>query len=168
VRATRCRWGPRWRSKEHSPLDAARVNPTIPFWGGPTSLGADSRAGEKVLSYGDSSLRLGLTALSPKAGHSLGQSAGGWTHTVLTVTPGIPGDSGSAVVDGSGRALGVVSTLQMLPVARKQRRERPRQGRRVHGGHRRTAGRARAGHGGLPGAAPALLTPRGPTCRRGG
>lgn len=99
-----------------SPLDAARVNPTIPFWGGPTSLGADGRAGEKVLSYGASSLRLGLTALSPKEGHSLGQSAGGWTHTVLTVTFGIPGDSGSAVVDGSGRALGVVSTLQILPV----------------------------------------------------
>ena len=44
-----------------------------------------------MLSYGNSSLRLGVTQLSPKEGLSLGQDGGGWTHTVYTVSPGHPG-----------------------------------------------------------------------------
>jgi hypothetical protein len=71
--------------------------------------------GDKVLSYGNSSLRLGLAALSPKEGLSTGQTGGGWTHEVYTVTPGVPGDSGSAFVDRQGRAFGVLSTLQLAP-----------------------------------------------------
>ena len=74
-------------------------------------------AGAKVLSYGNSSLRLGITQLSPKEGASLGQSGGGWTHQVYTVSPGIPGDSGSAFIDRQGRAFGVLSTLQLAPLA---------------------------------------------------
>jgi hypothetical protein len=54
--------------------------------------------------------------LSPKRGISLGDEANGWNHPVYTVTPGIPGDSGSAFLDSSGRALGVLSTLAVLPV----------------------------------------------------
>jgi hypothetical protein len=97
------------------PADYAKVNPSIPFWGGPTGLGSTTTLGAKVLSYGNSSLRLGITALSPKEGTSLGQSGGGWTHEVYTVTPGIPGDSGSAFIDRTGRAFGVLSTLQIAP-----------------------------------------------------
>jgi len=97
--------------------DAARVNPTIPFFGGPTGLGADTRPGDEVSSYGNSSLRLGLSPLRPKVGTSLGEGGGGWTHDVVTVTPGIPGDSGSAFIDGNGRAFGVLSTLQLAPLA---------------------------------------------------
>ena len=50
--------------------------------------------------YGNSSLRFGLTQLSPKTGISLGDDAadGGWSHPLYTVTPGVPGDSGSAFV----------------------------------------------------------------------
>jgi hypothetical protein len=44
-----------------------------------------------VLSYGNSSLRLGVTQLSPKEGTSLGATGGGWTHQVYTVSPGVPG-----------------------------------------------------------------------------
>jgi hypothetical protein len=33
------------------------------------------------------------------------------------VTPGIPGDSGSAFIDKQGRAFGVLSTLQIAPLA---------------------------------------------------
>jgi hypothetical protein len=99
-----------------SPTDAANVNSSIPFWGGPTGLKTSgTTAGEKVLSYGNSSLRLGVTALSPKEGASLGTSNGGWTHNVYTVTPGIPGDSGSAFIDGQGRAFGVLSVLEAAP-----------------------------------------------------
>ncbi len=40
----------------------------------------------------------------------------GWSRTVLTATPGIPGDSGSGFMSGSGAAIGVLSTLQVLPL----------------------------------------------------
>src|ERR687896_1500347 len=98
------------------PADYAKVNPSIPFWGGPTGTATTTAQGDKVLSYGNSSLRFGITQLSPKEGLSLGASGGGWTHQVYTVTPGIPGDSGSAFIDRQGRAFGVLSTLQIAPL----------------------------------------------------
>jgi hypothetical protein len=97
--------------------DYGKVNPSIPFWGGPTGVTDTVAQGATVLSYGNSSLRLGLTQLSPKQGLSLGQDSGGWNHTVYTATPGIPGDSGSAFMDAQGRAFGVLSTLQVAPIA---------------------------------------------------
>jgi hypothetical protein len=97
--------------------DHQRVNPTIPHWGGPTALGSSTQVLEPVYTYGNSSLRLGLDLLKPKQGYSLGQSAQGWNHTVYTATPGIPGDSGSAFLDSSGRAVGVLSTLAIAPLA---------------------------------------------------
>jgi hypothetical protein len=99
------------------PADHGNVNPSIPFWGGPTGITDTVAANSKVLSYGNSSLRGGIEQLSPKEGISLGQDSGGWNHSVLTLTPGIPGDSGSAFVDKRGRAFGVLSTLQLLPLA---------------------------------------------------
>lgn len=100
------------------PVDAAeRTNPSIPFWGGPTALKTGPTAlGDKVLSYGNSSLRQGIALLSPKQGISLGATDGGWTHPVYTVTPGIPGDSGSAFIDANGKAFGVLSTLAIAPL----------------------------------------------------
>lgn len=99
------------------PRDVARVNPSVPFWGGPTALGAeDADAGDTVFSYGNSSLRLGLELLKPKAGLHLGRSNDGWTHEIATLTPGVPGDSGSAILAGDGRALGTLSTLALAPV----------------------------------------------------
>jgi hypothetical protein len=97
------------------PVDAAQVNPSVPSWGGPTRLGATTGTGDKVYSYGNSSLRFGLTPTSPKEGYSLGQSASGWTHTVYTVTPGIPGDSGSGFLSSDGAAFGTLSTVALLP-----------------------------------------------------
>ncbi|MBB1156985.1 serine protease [Amycolatopsis dendrobii] len=98
------------------PADVSKVNPSLPFWGGPTGV---NTTGTKqlgtVLSYGNSELRGGITQLSPKQGTSLGDTGGGWSHTVLTVTPGIPGDSGSGFLDRDGNALGVLSTLNLLP-----------------------------------------------------
>ena len=99
------------------PADVAKVNPTVPIWGGPTRLGTGTRLGSQVYSYGNSSLRLGISQLSPKTGVSLGDEAGGWTRSVYTVTPGIPGDSGSGFLNSSGEAVGVLSTLAILPVA---------------------------------------------------
>jgi hypothetical protein len=95
-----------------------QVNPSVPFWGGPTGLNADeSAAGESVYSYGNSSLRAGIEQLSPKQGASLGAQGGGWSHPVYTVTPGVPGDSGSAFLDSEGNALGTLSTLAVAPLA---------------------------------------------------
>lgn len=100
------------------PADAGRVSPEIPVLGGPTGINTEGvGTGESVYSYGNSSLRLGIPQLSPKEGISLGTTGGGWTHPVYTVTPGIPGDSGSAFVDDQGRALGVLSTLALAPLA---------------------------------------------------
>ncbi len=98
--------------------DVAKVNPSVPFWGGPVALNTDgSAAGETVYSYGNSSLRGGIEALSPKQGTSLGATGDGWTHPVYTVTPGVPGDSGSAFLDSEGNALGTLSTLAIAPLA---------------------------------------------------
>jgi hypothetical protein len=47
---------------------------------------------------------------------SIGDDGNGWSHDVYTLTPGIPGDSGSAFLDASGQALGVLSTVQLAPL----------------------------------------------------
>jgi hypothetical protein len=97
-----------------------KVNPTVPFWGGPSGLApASSSAGDQVFSYGNSIVRLGVSALSPKFGVSLGdlEGSGGWSQDVYTLTPGIPGDSGSGFLNASGNALGVLSTVQLAPIA---------------------------------------------------
>jgi len=98
-----------------APGDHDVVNPSVPFYGGPTRLASASAVGEKVYSYGNSSLRFGISQLSPKEGFSVGQSGNGWSHTVYTVTPGIPGDSGSAFLSADGSALGTLSTVAILP-----------------------------------------------------
>jgi hypothetical protein len=100
------------------PRDHDKVNPSLPAWGGPSGIDTDgSPSGESVYTYGNSSLRLGLTALSPKTGTSLGTSGDGWTTTVYTATPGIPGDSGSPVLSENGQALGVLVTVALAPFA---------------------------------------------------
>ncbi|CUR60540.1 conserved exported hypothetical protein [metagenome] len=98
--------------------DAAEVNPSVPFWGGPVGLNTTgTAAGDTVYSFGNSSLRGGVEELSPKQGTSLGTDPSGWTHPVYTVTPGVPGDSGSAFLDAEGNALGTLSTLALAPLA---------------------------------------------------
>ena len=99
--------------------DVAEVNPSIPFWGGPTGIDTDgTAAGDRVWTYGNSSLRAGISLLSPHTGISLGDAAtdGGWSHPLYTVTPGVPGDSGSAFVSADGKAIGVLSTLGLAPL----------------------------------------------------
>ena len=95
----------------------ATTNPSVPVYGGPVGLGAGTVSGEDVYSYGNSSLRFGLTPFSPKRGISLGDTGGGWSTTVYTASPGIPGDSGSGFLDAGGRAFGVLSTVALAPFA---------------------------------------------------
>jgi hypothetical protein len=100
------------------PADFGKVNPSIPLWGGPNGIDTNGTAqGENVYSYGNSSLRGGISQLSPKQGISIGDDGNGWSHNVYTATPGIPGDSGSAFLNSTGAALGVLSTVQIAPLA---------------------------------------------------
>jgi hypothetical protein len=99
--------------------DVSKVNPSVPFWGGPTGIDTDgTAAGDEVWTYGNSSLRAGLSPLSPHTGVSLGDSAadGGWSHPLYTASPGIPGDSGSGFMTAGGKAVGVLSTLGLAPL----------------------------------------------------
>jgi hypothetical protein len=100
------------------PADVGKVNPSVPGFGGPTGLGPSSAMlGDTVYTYGNSSLRFGVTKLSPKQGTVVQSEGNGWSRNVATVTPGIPGDSGSGFMSGSGEAIGVLSTLQIAPLA---------------------------------------------------
>jgi hypothetical protein len=99
------------------PADVGKVNPSVPGFGGPTGVGGTSATGDDVYSYGNSSLRFGITQLSPKRGIVVSTDGNGWSRTVYTVTPGIPGDSGSGFLNGSGQAIGVLSTVAIAPLA---------------------------------------------------
>ncbi|WP_433521226.1 hypothetical protein ACQPZ2_28210 [Nocardia pseudovaccinii] len=103
-----------------APGDVAEVNPSLPYWGGPVDINTTgANTGDRVYSYGNSSLRGGLAGLSPQTGISRAADPadGGWSHALNSPTPGIPGDSGSAFLDRAGRALGTLSTLGFaLPI----------------------------------------------------
>ncbi len=97
--------------------DVGKVNPSVPGFGGPTGVGSWGGAGSTVYTYGNSELRGGVAALSPKQGVVMQNAASGWSHDVYTASPGIPGDSGSGFLDASGGAIGVLSTVQIAPLA---------------------------------------------------
>jgi hypothetical protein len=99
------------------PADVGSVNPSVPGFGGPTGVGTVGDLGSTVYSYGNSELRGGIAKLSPKQGVVVQNEGGGWSHIVVTLSPGVPGDSGSGFLNGSGEAIGVLSTLQLAPLA---------------------------------------------------
>ncbi len=94
----------------------AQTNPTVPFWGGPNGIASSVATGANVFSYGNSSLRFGIEVLKPKRGKNVQQTGNGWHYDVYTATPGVPGDSGSAFLDPTGKAMGVLSTLAAAPL----------------------------------------------------
>jgi len=99
------------------PVDVAEVNPSVPGFGGPAGVGSSGGTGATVYSYGNSELRGGISKLSPKQGVVVQEEGNGWSRGVVTLTPGIPGDSGSGFLNASGAAFGVLSTLQLAPLA---------------------------------------------------
>jgi hypothetical protein len=99
------------------PADVPNVNPSVPALGGPTGMGSWGGSGSTVYTYGNSSLRGGVAALSPKQGVVVQNSPEGWSHDVYTATPGIPGDSGSGFLNATGGAIGTLSTVQLAPLA---------------------------------------------------
>ncbi|MGQ0678519.1 MAG: serine protease [Actinomycetota bacterium] len=97
------------------PDDVGSVNPTIPHWGGPTGLATTTSSGDTIMAFVNSPMRLGINELKPLLGLSRGQSGDGWLHTIYSILPGLPGDSGGGIVDAQGKAFGVMSTLNLLP-----------------------------------------------------
>jgi len=98
--------------------DSARdsVSPDVPFFGGPHGVNtAGANAGDNVYAFGNSPVRGGIGALAPKRGTVVTTADDGWAYLVYFTTPGIPGDSGSAVLDQEGHALGVLSSLITTP-----------------------------------------------------
>ena len=92
-----------------------KVHPAMRHFGGPVALADSSTVGggDKVLTYGNSGLRFETEPASWHEGYVLSPSD--WSSTVYTVTPGVFGDSGSGVMTGDGRALGILVTLIYAP-----------------------------------------------------
>jgi hypothetical protein len=99
------------------PADVGSVNPSVPGWGGPTGTASLGGTGSDTYTYGNSSLRFGVTFLKPKQGKVVSRSPEGWSTTVYTATPGIPGDSGSGFLNATGAAAGTLSTVAIAPLA---------------------------------------------------
>jgi hypothetical protein len=99
------------------PADVGKVNPSVPGFGGPVGLASLGGTGATVYTYGNSSLRGGIQKLSPKQGLSVQRTPGGWSTSVYTATPGIPGDSGSGFLTAAGAAAGTLSTVAIAPLA---------------------------------------------------
>ncbi|HVL86775.1 MAG TPA: fibronectin type III domain-containing protein [Candidatus Thermoplasmatota archaeon] len=95
------------------------VHPAVLHFGGPTAVvhPLDVPVLTEVVSYGNSPLRAGLEPTSPKRGFVTGRTADSWTVQIYTVSPGVPGDSGSNLLLADGRALGIVVTLAFAPLA---------------------------------------------------
>lgn len=98
------------------PADAGKVNPSVPGFGGPTGVAGPGNNRRTVFSWGNSQLRGGIRALGPKQGLVVARDGDGWSRSVYTVTPGIPGDSGSGYISVNGEAIGVLSTVAVLPL----------------------------------------------------
>lgn len=95
------------------PRDHERVNPTMPEWGGPLGLSDGASTGEDLYTYHqpDGGTRA-------KQGTIVAREGGGWTYEVRTgLDPGVPGDSGSGYLDETGRAFGLLSTIEFFPSA---------------------------------------------------
>ncbi len=92
------------------------MSPDVPYFGGPHGINTSGvEQGGMVYAYGNSPLRGGIGMLAPKRGVVVATIDSGWSYLVYFATPGIPGDSGSAVLDAQGQALGIMSSLITTP-----------------------------------------------------
>ncbi|RZT88844.1 hypothetical protein EV383_5797 [Pseudonocardia sediminis] len=110
---------------ELPPDAAARTNPSVPFFGGPGGVhdgglepgaavfGLANPEGPPERSAGGTSMGAGTRTLRPRAGTGGEDVGGGWGHTVYTVARGVPGESGAPLLDEAGRAVGLLSSLNV-------------------------------------------------------
>ena len=94
------------------PDDLANIHPAAIGFGGPVALFTGLAAvGDTVYSYGQSAAHGGVNDLEEKRGRITRIVGGGLGYRISTDSPGLPGDSGSAVLHQDGRALGVLSDV---------------------------------------------------------
>ncbi len=102
------------------------VSPQVRHFGGPTAMAYEANLGDHVLSYGHTSLRPSavietsagrgrIDTFHEREGHILTADPYGWSYAAYLHTPGLPGDSGSPVLTGDGRALGILVTVGLAP-----------------------------------------------------
>lgn len=98
------------------PGDRTSVHPALMHYGGPTALaGAGSLSpGDKVLWYGNSGTRSGIDEIQRNEGYVVRED-GSRGFVMYSATPGVPGDSGSAVISNDGAAAGILSTVRIAP-----------------------------------------------------
>ena len=134
-RADQARSGGR-RGRRTRPCPASAARPAPP---------ASAARARPSTRYGNSSLRGGVTKLSPKQGIVV-QRRRGWSTDVYTLTPGHPRRLGLGLPDRDGQAAGVLSTVAARAARRLQRRRRPAARARLHARPRRPAGERRQRH----------------------
>ena len=106
----RCQWND-FALVRVNKADRGKVNPTVPFWGGPRTIGgAPVGPGAKLFTVGNSSMRSG--SAKAKTATVIRRTGGGLGYDIKGGT-GIPGDSGSGYMDKYGRAIGVLSTISI-------------------------------------------------------
>lgn len=90
--------------------DYGRINPSVLHWGGPTAMANSSllQVGHGLRTYGNTPLRPGPTDLDAREG-TLVATETWWGAASWDGSPGISGDSGSAVLTSDGLALGVLT-----------------------------------------------------------
>ncbi len=100
------------------PDDRDKVHPAMLHFGGPTQAADPSSVsiGTRVLTFGNTGLRPGPEELDRREGRVVRQTESGWSTTVYTATPGVPGDSGSGVLTGDGQGLGILVTVGLAPL----------------------------------------------------
>ncbi len=92
------------------------AHPALLHWGGPTGIAEGAPPGTPVKMFGNSSLRDGFQAslpgpVDPMEGRIVQAGSNEW-ETFIQVAGGVPGDSGSPIITGDGRALGVLRSLE--------------------------------------------------------
>jgi hypothetical protein len=102
------------------PNDIPRVSPAVRHFGGPAGMVESAPIATKVITFGATPMRPGIDVggiahTGAREGYTVITMGGGWSHIIYTNTPGLPGDSGSAVMTGNGDALGVLVTLVLAP-----------------------------------------------------
>lgn len=88
------------------------VGAAVPFFGGPQQVrNAPLPVGTPVFGLANPADASGARTVAPRAGTIAGDVGGGWGHAVFTMEPGVAGESGSPLLDGEGRAVGILSSL---------------------------------------------------------
>lgn len=93
--------------------DRAKVNPSVPSWGGPTGVARGTQPGDVLYAYARSRYRFDIDHLSPQIGINTSNDRDGRGFRSVSVTPSIFGDSGSAILDADGAALGTFLRLDL-------------------------------------------------------